>query len=135
MLFAWQRRLLCLHWPVAMTPGAGLNGVLTSKVVEELRGIITLPFQTTCDRIRRRSRKPIKPLVNQKPEIRLHDLRDTYISWLAKNSDVLLTAIKCPLELCSLSVTTRYGHLQGNYFAVVSGLKDSERGTNVRVTH
>lgn len=50
-----------LHCPVAMTPGAGLSGVLTYKVVEELLGIITPPFQTTWDRVLRRSRKPIRP--------------------------------------------------------------------------
>jgi site-specific recombinase XerD len=46
------------------------------------------------------------------PELRMHDLRHTFASWLCEQPDVPLTVIRDMLGHSSLVVTSRYAHLR-----------------------
>lgn len=103
-------------------------------VIEEMHDMITLPFQTTYHRLRRAFEKAREAI--GRPEIRFHDLRHTFASWLAEDPDVPLAVIRDLLGHCNISVTNRYAHLQGNHYAAVSGaLGGTKSGTSTRVTH
>lgn len=103
-------------------------------VIEEMHDMITLPFQTSYDRVRRAFERA--RVVIGRPEIRFHDLRHTFASWLAEDPNVPLAAIRDLLGHCNISVTNRYAHLQGNHYAAVSGaLGGTKSGTSTRVTH
>lgn len=91
----------------------------TVPVVEELQSLVEpLPFGIHAEVLRdefERARKAIG-----RPEIRLHDLRHTFASWLAQDSDVPLTTIRDLLGHSSLAVTSKYAHLRSDTLQVVS---------------
>jgi integrase len=92
----------------------------TVPVVEELQSLVDpLPFGIHEEALRdefERARKAIGST-----DIRLHDLRHTFASWLAQDSDVPLTTIRDLLGHTDLRVTSKYAHLRGDTLAVVSG--------------
>lgn len=93
-------------------------------VIDDVQHLVTLPFQITPHQLRvafESAREAIG-----RPDIRFHDLRHTYASWLAKNPDVPLTTIRDILGHSNLSVTSRYAHLRGDTFdTVTKALKKS----------
>lgn len=95
----------------------------TVPVIEELHGLIQLPFTITYHELRtnfERARKAIG-----RPELRFHDLRHTFASWLAQDPTVPLTVIRDVLGHSNLSVTSKYAHLRGsNYDLVSNALKE-----------
>lgn len=100
----------------------------TVPVIEGLHSLVTLPFKITEFELRREfemAREKIK-----RPDIRFHDLRHTYASWLAKNPDIPLTTIRDILGHSNLSVTSRYAHLRGDSFDMISGALNREKGDN-----
>ena len=105
----------------------GLSGFFT-YIFEELHGVITPLFRTTCDRVRRGFEKTHQTI--GRPEIRSHDLRGAHISCLAENLNAFLTAIKDLLGLC-IERHEQLRSLQGNHFAAAS---NALWGTNVFVT-
>lgn len=113
----------------ALTQGIGLSGLLTYTVVEDLHGGVTPLFRTPCGHIRRGFEKTHQTM--GRPEIKIHDLRRAYISWLAAPLDAPLTTIRDKLGLYNLSVTYRCVHLWGSHFATAS---EALWGTNVLVT-
>lgn len=96
-------------------------------VIEELHPLMTLPFKIEIEELRgsfERAREAI-----QRPDIRFHDLRHTYASWLAKNPDVPLTTIRDILGHSNLAVTSKYSHLRGDSYETVSrALKGLQKG-------
>lgn len=73
---------------------------------------IALPLRVTDEELRRawdEAREKAKL-----PHIRFHDLRHTYASWLAQ-AGVSLVVIRDLLGHSSLSVTSRYSHLQTSH--------------------
>jgi integrase len=91
----------------------------TVPVIEEMQALVEpLPFDIHIETLRdefERARKAIG-----RPDIRLHDLRHTFASWLAQDSDVPLTTIRDLLGHSNLAVTSKYAHLRGDTLAVVT---------------
>lgn len=96
-------------------------------IIEELHDIVTLPFNTTYARVRRGFELARKTI--GRPDIRFHDLRHTYASWLAQNPDIPLTTIRDLLGHSNLSVTSKYAHLRGQTFDAVSAALGTPKGT------
>lgn len=96
-------------------------------VIKDLHDIVTLPFNTNVSRVRfqfERARDRI-----QRPELRFHDLRHTYASWLAKDPNTPLTVIRDVLGHSSLMVTSKYAHLQGQHAEMIeNALKRVTKG-------
>jgi integrase len=90
----------------------------TIPVIEELHPLVTPPFKITAHMLRK-SFEVARECVGR-PDIRFHDLRHTYASWLAKNADIPLSTIRDLLGHSSLSVTSKYSHLRGDTFDMVS---------------
>jgi integrase len=92
----------------------------TVPVIEEAQGLVEpLPFGIHEEVLRsefERARKAIG-----RPEIRLHDLRHAFASWLAQDPSVPMTTIRDLLGHSGLSVTSKYTHLRGDTLALVSG--------------
>jgi len=84
----------------------------TVPVMGELHHLVTPPFNVTDWELRKDFEQAREAI--ERPEIRFHDLRHTYASWLAKKN-VPLTVIRDLLGHCNLSVTSRYAHLQGQH--------------------
>lgn len=67
-----------------------------------------------------------------RPDIRFHDLRHTFASWLIADPNIPLTVIRDLLGHSNLSVTSKYAHLRGIDPDLIAGaLKGAhERGTD-----
>lgn len=98
----------------------------TVPVIEDLHDLITLPFKITEVKLRREFEAARDKM--KRPDIRFHDLRHTYASWLAKNPDIPLTTIRDILGHSNLSVISRYAHLRGDSFKLISGALDRPKG-------
>lgn len=95
-------------------------------VIEDLQPLVTLPFKLTYHELRgsfERARKAIG-----REEVRFHDLRHTFASWLARNPTVPMAAIRDILGHSNLSVTSKYAHLRGDTFDMVTGALKSKKG-------
>ena len=90
----------------------------TVPVVEELHPLVTLPFKISEHELRKAFEAARGKI--GRTDIRFHDLRHTYASWLAKNPDIPLTTIRDILGHSNLSVTSKYAHLRGDTFDMVS---------------
>lgn len=95
-------------------------------VVEQVRDLVTLPFNISKDRVSKVFAQARK--VAGLPNVRLHDLRHTYASWLARNPDVPLSAIRDILGHHSLSVTSKYTHLRGDTYATIERVFQKQIG-------
>lgn len=94
-------------------------------VIEELHHLVTPPFRITESAIRSEFERAREAM--GRPDIRFHDLRHTYASWLASNPDVPLTTIRDILGHSTLTVTSKYAHLRGDTIGVVTAAL--KRGT------
>lgn len=96
----------------------------TIPVIEELHEVIeTTQFNIPESRIRRHFEAAREKM--QRPDIRFHDLRHTFASWLASDPDIPLTTIRDILGHSSLMVTSKYTHLRpANLDIVTKALKD-----------
>ena len=86
-------------------------------VVENLHPLVTLPFKISAEQLRAAFEGAREAI--GRPEIRLHDLRHTYASWLAANPAVPLTVMRDLLGHSSTTVTSKYSHLRGDTAALV----------------
>lgn len=91
----------------------------TVPVIKELHKSMTLPFKITYDQLRRQWENARDAI--GRPEIRFHDLRHTFASWLAKDPSIPLTMLRDLLGHSNLSVTSKYSHLRGDTMSAVSG--------------
>jgi integrase len=91
----------------------------TVPVIESLQACVTLPFKISEYELRAAFEKARDAM--GRPDIRFHDLRHTYASWLASNPDVPLTVIRDLLGHSNLGVTSKYAHLRGNNYALIEG--------------
>lgn len=115
--------------------------VLTSKtkggkpravpVIEDLHPLVHLPFEITEWQLRKEFEQARDAI--GRPEIRFHDLRHTYASWLAKDPSIALSTIRDILGHSSLSVTSKYAHLRSDTIDIVSGVL-SRKGLHPGVT-
>jgi integrase len=106
----------------------------TVPVIEEAQELVKpLPFGIHEEVLRsefERAREAIG-----RPDIRLHDLRHSFASWLAQDSDMPLTTIRDLLGHSSLSVTSKYTHLRGDTLAAVSGALQKNRAFSSQSGH
>jgi len=80
-------------------------------LVDDLHWIMDhLPFQISEWELRKDFEKARE--VIGLPEVRVHDLRHTFASWLAADPNTPLTVIRDLLGHSSLAVTSRYSHLK-----------------------
>lgn len=93
-------------------------------VIEELKHLVTPPFNINEWTLRKQFEGAREKI--GRPDIRFHDLRHTYASWLAKNPDIPLTTLRDLLGHSSLSVTSKYAHLRGDTFDMVTKALKSE---------
>ncbi len=90
----------------------------TVPVIKELQELVTPPFQIDEHELRIAFEDARDKL--ERPDIRFHDLRHTYASWLAKNPEIPLTTIRDLLGHSNLTVTSKYSHLRSDSFDAVS---------------
>lgn len=89
----------------------------TVPVISSIREYVTPPFQCTEWELRvgfETAREAIK-----RPDIRFHDLRHTFGSWLASNAEIPLTLIRDLMGHSSLAVTSKYAHLREGSVAML----------------
>jgi len=96
----------------------------TIPVIEEVQECVMLPFDITEQQLREEF-EAARELI-QRPDVRFHDLRHTYASWLAKDPKVPLTTLRDLLGHSNLSVTSKYAHLRGDTMGLVT---DALNGT------
>lgn len=81
-------------------------------LVNELRFIAgTLPFSITDWELRRQFEAAREAI--GRPDVRFHDLRHTFASWLVADPSVPITVVRDILGHSHLGVTSRYSHLRG----------------------
>lgn len=106
----------------------------TVPVIEELHGLMNLPWECSLTQIRYWFEKARKKM--QIEHVRLHDMRHCFGSWLATNPEVALTTIRDLMGHSSLAVTSKYAHLRGQHFEAVSrALSPPTNPPTSRVTH
>lgn len=91
----------------------------TVPVIEEIQECVKLPFKISDYELRTEFEAAREAM--GRSDIRFHDLRHTYASWLAKDPSVPLTTLRDLLGHSNLSVTSKYAHLRGDTLGVVSG--------------
>lgn len=90
-------------------------------LLAEFHNLVTPPFNITEHELRVAFESARDAV--ERPDIRFHDLRHSYASWLAK-SDIPMTVIRDLLGHSNLAVTSKYSHLRGDsYDAVNKALK------------
>ena len=87
-------------------------------VVAELHDMITLPFSVSYAQVRYWFEKAREKM--GRPEIRMHDLRHTFASWMLTNPDIALTTVRDLMGHSSLAVTSKYAHMRSDTFEAVS---------------
>lgn len=83
----------------------------TVPLISELHELMTPPFKLTMDGLRKEFEKA--RIAIERPDIRFHDLRHTFASWLIKDPEIPLTLVRDLLGHSSLVVTDKYSHLRG----------------------
>jgi integrase len=86
-------------------------------VIEEIHDCITPPFSITEYGLRK-AFESARETINR-PDIRFHDLRHTFASWLVQEPEIPLTTIRDLLGHSSLAVTSKYAHLRGDHLNLV----------------
>ena len=103
-------------------------------VVAELHDMITLPFSVSKMQIRWYFEKARKKM--GRPDIRMHDLRHTFASWMLQNPEIALTTVRDLMGHSSLAVTSKYGHMKADTFEAVNRtLGGDNSGDSIAVRH
>jgi integrase len=90
----------------------------TIPVIEGFWPYVSLPFKITEQQLREQFESARNSI--GRPDIRFHDLRHTYASWLAKNPKIPLTMIRDLLGHSGLAVTSKYSHLRGDTMDIIT---------------
>lgn len=90
----------------------------TVPVIEDLHSHITPPFSISEYELRA-AFENAREAINR-AEIRFHDLRHTYASWLVSQPNIPMATVRDLLGHSSLAVTSKYSHLRGNTFDIVT---------------
>lgn len=98
----------------------------TVPLIEPLHNLITLPFQVDDQTLRREFESAREKI--GRPDIRFHDLRHTYASWLAKDPSIPLATLRDILGHSNLTVTSKYAHLRGDTMNLVTGALKPPKG-------
>lgn len=83
----------------------------TVPVIEELHDLMTPPFHITDNQLRVAFEGAREKYGNT--NLRFHDLRHTFASWLVGDPDIPLTLIRDLMGHSSLTVTSKYAHIRG----------------------
>ena len=103
-------------------------------MVAELQDMITLPFSVSKTQIRYWFEKARKRM--GRPDIRMHDLRHTFASWMLQNPEIALTTVRDLMGHSSLAVTSKYAHMRSDTFEAVSRtLGGDKSGDSIAVRH
>lgn len=87
-------------------------------VIEDVQWCLTMPFKVSEQDLREAFELAREKI--GRPDIRLHDMRHTYASWLAKNPSIALTTLRDLLGHSSLTVTSKYAHLRSDTYDAVN---------------
>lgn len=87
-------------------------------VVDVLQPIMTPPFKVGTYQLRKAFEGAREAM--QRPDIRFHDLRHTFASWLAKDPSIPLSVIRDTLGHSSILVTNKYIHLRNQSFEMIN---------------
>lgn len=98
-------------------------------VIEELHALVTPPFRVTPQQLREEFEGAREKM--GRPDIRMHDLRHTYASWLAKDPRIPLTMLRDLLGHSSTTVTSKYSHLRSDTIGPVRDVLGRKPGTNL----
>lgn len=107
----WQPPLIMVRKSKGGTPRA-------VPLINELHGHISLPFDITGHELRK-SFEYARGQIGR-PEIRFHDLRHTFATWVASSGNVPMAALRDLMGHSSLAVTSKYAHLQKDTFPMLS---------------
>ncbi len=105
----------------------------TVPVIGGLHHLMTLPFKIGEEQLRAAFEDARDSI--GRPDIRMHDLRHTYASWLAKDPEIPLAMLRDLLGHSGLAVTSKYAHLRSDTMdAVTKALsgKGVEKGVEVK---
>lgn len=120
---SWQKPYIVL---TSKTKGKKARSV---PVIDELHKLVTPPFDVTEQQLREEF-EAARELI-QRPDIRMHDLRHTYASWLAKDPRIPLTMLRDLLGHSSTTVTSKYSHLRSDTIGAIRDVFTREPGTKV----
>lgn len=107
----WQPPLLLVRKSKGGKPRA-------VPVIDELQDNLVLPFDITEHQLRK-SFEYARDQIGR-PDIRFHDLRHTFASWIASSGSVPMAALRDLMGHSSLAVTSKYAHLQQDSVAMVN---------------
>lgn len=114
-------RLRPKHWQkpyiVLTNKTKGKKG-RTVPVIEGLHDFVTPPFKIT-DKQLRYAFEQARDLIGM-PSLRLHDLRHTFVSWLAKDPKVPTAIIQKLAGHASIATTNKYMHLRGDTMSLMT---------------
>lgn len=80
-------------------------------LVEQLHGTMNaLPFDITPHHLRKQVEKARTAI--GRPEIRLHDLRHTFASWMISDPSIPMVLVRDLMGHSTLAVTSKYAHLR-----------------------
>jgi len=127
---SWHKPYIVLHADMTKSGKAR-----TVPLIDDLHHLMDrLPLKIHRESVRWYFEKARKKIGRE--EIRMHDLRHSYASWIATNPDIALTTLRDLLGHSSLAVTSKYAHLQGNTFEAVSRtLKGDNGGDSLATAH
>lgn len=105
--------------PYIVLKGKGTKNKRPRKIpiVDAAKWLVTPPFNLKQYGIRKHFEAA--RVAMERPEIRYHDLRHTFASWLAKNPAIPLTVIRDLMGHSSLAVTSKYTHLRDDHKAIL----------------
>jgi integrase len=86
-------------------------------VIDAAKSLVTPPFNLSQSDLRKHFEAAREAI--ERPEIRYHDLRHTFASWLASNPLIPLTVIRDLMGHSSLAVTSKYAHLRDDHKAIL----------------
>lgn len=86
-------------------------------VVKHLQHLVKLPFSISLHRLRVEFEYARVKI--ERPDIRMHDLRHSFGTWLAQDGSVAITEIRDLLGHSSLAVTSRYANIRNDSYSTL----------------